>query len=90
MVLEIKLEESSVTLKLLKNRTVLDTETAKYYHDLSEVLISALDKLLGRNKIDATALKSFKINSNLGQDSTSYKIASAFVGALKFRVGDRS
>lgn len=34
------------------------------------------------------AVKSYKILGNLGTDSTSYKIAAAFIGALKFR--DRS
>ena len=63
----------------------VDFETAKYYHDLSDVLISTLDKLLKRNKIDTTALKSFKINGNLGKDSTSYKITGAFLAALKTR-----
>ena len=88
MLLEIKLNQSEVELKLLKNRRTIDFITAKYYHDLSDVLITGLDKLLRRNKIDTTTLKSFKIKGNLGQDSTSYKITSALVEALKLR--DRS
>jgi len=83
MLLEIKLNQSEVELKLLKNRRTIDFITAKYYHDLSDVLITGLDKLLRRNKIDATALKSFKIRGNLGQDSTSYKIVSAFIEGLQ-------
>lgn len=83
MILQINLGQAEVTLKLLKNRQVLDFETAKYYHDLSDVLITTLDKLLRRNNIDIKSLKSYKIFSNLGQNSTSHKIASAFTGGLK-------
>lgn len=83
MVLEIKLGQLEVVLKVLKNRRAIDLQEAKYYHDLGGVLISGLDKLLGRNKIDTKSLKSYKIQSDLGQDSTSYKITSAFVEGLK-------
>ena len=61
----------------------VDLQTAKYYHDLSEVLITTLDTLFKRTRIDTTALKSFKIKGNLGKDATSYKITQAFVEGLK-------
>ena len=83
MVLEILLIESQAVLKLIKNKRVIDFETAKYYHDLSDVLISCLDKLLIRTSIDIKSLKGYKIQGNLGTDNTSYKIASAFVEGLK-------
>jgi len=53
------------------------------YGELLTGLITALDKLLKRNSIDATALKSFKIGGNTGKNSTSYKIAAAFVEGLR-------
>ena len=62
---------------------VLDSETLSYYHDLSEKLITSLDKLLKRNNIDTTAINSFKIQGNMGESSTSYKIAAAFIEGLK-------
>jgi len=83
MTLQIIITPSEVTFRLLKNRTTLDFETAKYYHDLSDVLINTLDKLLIRNNIDIKSLKSYKIHSNLGQDSTSHKMASAFIKGLQ-------
>lgn len=63
----------------------VDFETAEYYHDLGNVLITGLDKLLKRNRITPNVIKSYMLYSDLGQDSTSYKVASAFVEALKFR-----
>lgn len=83
MILQIMLTESQITLKVLRNRRAIDSELAKYYYDLSDVLISALDKLLKRNTIDIKSLKSYKIRGDLGTNSTSYKIASAFVEGLK-------
>lgn len=53
------------------------------YGELLTGLISALDKILKRNKLDVKTLKSYKIISNLGKNSTSYKIAAAFIEGLK-------
>jgi hypothetical protein len=53
------------------------------YGELLTALISALDKLLKRNRLDVEALKSYKIIDNLGKNSTSYKIAGAFIEGLK-------
>lgn len=58
----------------------------RVYGELLTGLISGLDKLLKRNKMSPKALKTYKIQGNLGKDSTSHKIASAFVAALKLRV----
>jgi hypothetical protein len=83
MTLQITLTQSEVALKLLQTKGRVDLETAKYYHDLSDVLITRLDKLLLKTNIDIKSLKSYKIRGNLGKDSTSYKIAAAFVEGLK-------
>lgn len=81
--LYIFLEEKSVTLKLHNKAGVVDFIELPYYHGLDRVLISGLDKLLKRNKLSPKVLKTYKIQGNLGQNSTSYKIASAFLQALK-------
>ncbi len=83
MTLGISVEQNRITLKLSEKGRVIDLETALYYHDLSDVLITFLDKLLKRNNIDTTALKSFKIQGNTGENGTSYKIAAAFIEGLK-------
>lgn len=83
MDLVVILNSDTLWLKLLKNRQVIDIEAVKYYHNLSDMLISMLDKLLKRNMLDPEDVKGYKILGNLGADSTSHKIASAFVEALK-------
>ncbi|MEX1063886.1 MAG: hypothetical protein WD898_00125 [Candidatus Paceibacterota bacterium] len=69
----------------MKAKETIDSESFSYYHNLDDLLISNLDKLLKRNSIDTTALNSFKITGNTGENSTSYKIAAAFVEGLKFQ-----
>lgn len=83
MELVITLNQGELRLEIRQKSRVIDFETAKYYHDLSDVLISIIDKLLKRTTLDLKAIKSYKIQGNLGTDSTSYKIASAFVEGLK-------
>jgi hypothetical protein len=86
MTLRVFVEQSRITMAILKNRRVVDSRVFSYYHDLGEVLITTLDKLLKRNNIDTSVIKSFKIQGNTGKDSTSHKIAAAFIEGLKTRV----
>lgn len=86
MVLSITLNPPALILKLLEGKQIIDFEKLPYYHNLDAVLITALDKLLKRNRLDAKALKSYKIRSNLGKNSTSYKIAAAFIEGLKVKI----
>lgn len=85
MKLAITLDQSGLRLELVKNGKVIDSETALYYHNLSDVLITLLDKLLKRNNIDATVLNSCKIQGNAGDNSTSYKMVAAFIEGLKVK-----
>ncbi len=82
MKLIITLSQGELQLEISQKGQVLDSETFPYYHDLSDVLITSIDKLLKRNNIDTTALNSFKIQGNTGKNSTSYKIAAAFIEGL--------
>jgi hypothetical protein len=101
MILSVFIEQNLIRMSLAEKGKVLDSETFSYYHDISEKLITSLDKLLKRNNIDpvkssragaakrqfdgvdTTALKSFKIRGNTGKNSTSYKIAAAFIEGLR-------
>lgn len=83
MELLIILHVDRLKLEIRQKGRVLDFQEAKYYHDLSRVLISAFDNLLKRTRVDLKSIKSYKILSNLGQNSTSHKITSAFISALK-------
>lgn len=77
------LDNEKLILEIRQKGRIIDLQEAKYYHDLSTVLISAIDKLLKRNRLDLKAIKSYKICGNLGKDATSYKIAAAIIEGLK-------
>lgn len=81
--LDLDVKQFIIKMAILKNGRAIDIETAKYYYDLDGVLITLLDKLLKRNNIDTIALNSCKIRGNAGKNTTSYKIAAAFVEGLK-------
>jgi hypothetical protein len=79
MELIIKLKREVAILEL----DGVDSKTFTYYHDLDEKLITGIDKLLKKNKIDISSVKSYKIESNLDENSTSTKIVQAAIEALK-------
>ena len=73
-------------MELTQKGQTIDSESFLYYHDLQNLLIASLDKIIKRNSIDTSTLNSFKIQSELGEDSTSYKIAAAFIEGLKINI----
>ena len=83
MELVITLNPGELRLEIRQKSRVIDLQEAKYYHDLSDVLISCLDKLMKRTTLDLKAIKGYTIQGTLGADSTSYKIAAAFLEGLK-------
>ena len=83
MKLELILEQTQVNLSLLNDGKIIASEIFSYYHDLDDKLITRLDRLLKRNKIDVSSLKSYNILGGLGSEATSHKIAEAFIAGLK-------
>ena len=79
----IEINEDKVRLVLNNSNKELDSVGFRYKRDLDQKLITWLDKILKRNKIDASSIKSYKIAGNLGKESTIHKITEAFVEGLK-------
>ncbi len=79
MELIVSLNSNTIQLKILKNRVAVDLQTAKYYHNLSEVLITTLDMLFKRTRIDPVRHfrhnggKSSKKAMSNGVDTTALK-----------------
>lgn len=82
MQLLIHLGADEVILKLVDSDHTIDVIKVSYYHDLSNKLITGLDKLLRKNRMKLTLIKACKIEGNLGSDATSYKVAEAFGNSL--------
>ena len=85
MKLSITLNQTQAVLEITKNGLPLDSKKLSYYHDLDVKLITSIDNLLRKNMIDISSINSYKIQGNLGINSTSYTIAQAVVEALKLR-----
>jgi hypothetical protein len=83
MELAIKLDYQDCGLELFEKSRSIDSTKFSYYHDLDEKLITYIDKLLKRNKIDINALKSYKIEENMGENATSVRIAETVIQGLK-------
>lgn len=70
-------------LKIMDGKKCIDTLTFNFEANLDSVLISAVDKILKRNKISSLSLKTIRVAEDAGKSSSAYKIAQTFIEALK-------
>ncbi len=76
-------KRGEVELKLQDGGRLIDTLTFDFEANLDSVLIVAVDKILKRNRIDTSSLKTVKVAGNVNKDSSAYKIAQTFIEAIK-------
>ena len=76
-------KRGGVVLKLQDGRRLIDTLTFEFESNLDSVLIAAVDKILKRNRIDTSSLKTVKATGEVSKDSSAYKIAQTFIEAIK-------
>ena len=76
-------KRGEVELKLQKGKKLIDSLTFDFEANLDSVLISAVDKICKRNKINPLSLKTVKTSGNVEKSSSAYKIAQTFIGAIK-------
>ena len=72
-----------IELSLKKGGKCIDTLTFDFEANLDSVLISAVDKILKRNKIETLSLKTVMVTGNVEKLSSAYKIAQTFIEAIK-------
>ena len=70
-------------LKLQEGKRLIDTLTFEFEANLDSVLISAVDKIIKRNRIETLSLKTVKVLGNVEKSSSAYKIAQTFIEAIK-------
>ena len=70
-------------LKLQEGKKLIDSLTFDFEANLDSVLISAVDKILKRNRIETLSLKTVKVLGNVEKSSSAYKIAQTFIEAVK-------
>lgn len=72
-----------VKLKLQGGGVCIDILTFNFEANFDSVLISAVDKILKRNRIETLSLKTIKIEGNVDKNSSAHKIALTFCEAWK-------
>jgi len=75
--------KGEVELKLMEGKKCIDTLTFEFEANLDSVLISAVDKICKRNRIETLSLKTVKVAGNIEKSSSAYKIAQTFIEAIK-------
>ncbi len=70
-------------LELRDGKKCIDTLTFNFDANLDSVLISAVDKIIKRNKIDTLSLKTIKAAGKVDKFSSAYKIVQTFIEAIK-------
>lgn len=83
MELTINLDLSSASIEIIKNGQKLDDISFSYYHDLDDKLITFIDKIVKKNKIDISDIRSYKIQGITDKNSTSVRITESVVAGLK-------
>jgi len=76
-------KRGEVELKLQEGKRLIDTLTFEFEANLDSVLISAVDKIIKRNRIETLSLKTVKVLGNVEKSSSAYKIAQTFIEAIK-------
>ena len=76
-------DRGEVELQLKRGRVLTDSLTFDFEANLDSVLIAAVDKILKRNRIDTSSLKTIKVAGNIEKSSSAYKIAQTFIEAIK-------
>jgi len=76
-------KRGEIELRLKRGGVCIDTLTFDFEANLDSVLISAVDKILKRNKIETLSLKTVKIGGDIDKNSSAYKIAFVFCEAWK-------
>jgi len=76
-------DRGKIELQLKCGRVLTDTLTFEFEANLDSVLITAVDKILKRNRINPLSLKTIKVSGNVEKSSSAYKIAQTFIEAIK-------
>lgn len=75
MIIEIQIENKQVTLLLKDKMKVVDSFAFPEERRLSETLLAEIDKLLKKNKLKLADIQKMTVQSDLGDNFTTTRIA---------------
>ena len=70
-------------IRLTKAGKLIDALDFSFHGNLDDLLISSVDKVLKKNRIETLSLKTVKVLGNIEKSSSAYKIARTFIEAIK-------
>jgi len=77
MVIIIKIENRTVELLLLDKQKLIDSFKFAEEYQLSEKLLPSIDRMLKKNKLKPEDISKMTVESDLGENFTTYRIAKA-------------
>ena len=84
MNIEIKIENKAVAISLLDKKAILDSIVMSEEYRLSEELLSTIDALLKKNKLEPKDITKMTLKSDIGENFTTYRIAKAVADAFNW------
>lgn len=84
MNIEIRIENKIVEIILRDKKTILDKISIIEEHRLSEDLLPAIDNLLKKNKLAPKDIAEMSLQSDLGENFTTHRIAKAVANAFNW------
>lgn len=84
MIIRVKIENKVVTINLLDKDVILDSVTITEEHRLSEDLLPTIDELLKKNGLETENIEKMTLESDMGENFTTHRIAKAVVEAFNW------
>ena len=81
MKISIEIKNQKISLSLLRNNEVFDYLIISEEHNLSEELLSGINHLLQKNKLNFQDIKKIEVDSDLGDNFTTTRIAKSVANA---------
>jgi tRNA A37 threonylcarbamoyladenosine modification protein TsaB len=84
MNIQIIIENKVVTVNLLEKKTLIDAVVISEEHRLSEDLLPTIENLLKKNKLETQNIAKMTLQSDMGDNFTTHRIASAVTNAFNW------
>lgn len=84
MIFTITIKDRKIGLILAKNSEIIDSLEFVEEKNLSEKLLVAIEEMLTRNQLLPAEIEQMKLETDLGENFTTFRIAKAIVETFNF------
>lgn len=89
MIIKIKIENKTVEVSIFNKKKLIDKIIITEEHRLSEDLLPTIELLLKKNKIKLESISKMFLESDLGENFTTCRIAKAVVNAFNWAIKNK-